>query len=366
MLIFHPNLRFFMDDSKSVSRDDSFVSIVILNYNGKPYLENCISSVFQTSDCKFEVILIDNGSIDNSAPHCKQKFPQIRLFENPSNLGMYGRNIGIDNAQGNFIVFLDSDTTVKPNWLKVLLESYYAHGDGLYQGKILDHDNPNIILSAGNLTNIFGFGYARGHLANDSGQFEKFQLISFPVGACIFSSLNTIKKIGYFDESKLFFIMLDDVDYACKALLMNIPSFYEPKSIVYHIGSTGSKLDAHKLFLYERNRWICLLSFYSSSTLLKIFPILLILETGLFFIFLIRGQIFFKIKSFFSLIKLLNKIKKRKKALIKTKILNDKEIITHFVNEMILPKTAVSERSSLLFGLFINTLSKFARNIINL
>ena len=107
-----------------------------------------------------EDLIIDNNSTDLSSQFCKEKFPELILIENEKNLGMAGRNIGIRKAKGDYIVFLDADTIVEPNWLEVLLESYKEHGEGLYQGKLLQRDNHEIIESCGDFTNIFGFGFA--------------------------------------------------------------------------------------------------------------------------------------------------------------------------------------------------------------
>ena len=352
-----------MSNSPSLARDP-FVSIIILNYNGIKYIENCLESVFRTTGCKFEVILIDNGSTDGSALICKEKFPQIRLFQNKENLAMAARNVGIDNAKGEYIVFLDADATVDPCWLQNLIKSYLTHGTGLYQGKILETNNPEIIGSSGNLLNIFGFGYARGNGEKDIGQYEEFEQISFPVGACMFSSLKTIKKIGYFDESNLLYLMYDDVDYGWKALTMGIFSYYEPKSIVYHIGSTSAKLNPQKMYLIERNRWVCLLSFCSTGTIFKILPLLGILEISLFSFFLVKGMGSVKIRALSSIIRMSSKIKKRKKKILETRKLKDKEVVSHFVNEVILPTSVTSKKSSNFLNFFIINLSKIARTLI--
>ena len=350
--------------NSSSSGSVPFVSIVILNYNGIDYLENCLESVYKTTDCTFEVLLIDNNSSDNSHIICKKKIPEIRIYENKKNLAMAARNIGIDNAKGKFIVFLDSDTIVKSDWLRYFISSYEHNGEGLYQGKILEKDKPEIIASSGNLMNIFGFGFARGTGAKDIDQFKKFEQISFPVGACMFSSVETIRKIGYFDESNLLFLMMDDVDYGWKALTMGIFSYYEPKSIVYHIGTTSEKLNPQKMYLLERNRWICLLSFYSTSTILKILPLLAILEIGLFLFFLVKGIGAVKTNALVSIIKMSSKIRKRKKKILEAKKLKDKEIVSHFVNEIILPTSVTSKKTSNFFNFFIINLSKIARSLI--
>ena len=99
------------------------VSIIILNFNGGKHLEECIESVYETKEPSFEIILIDNNSSDNSQNICKEQFPEIILIQNDKNIGMAARNIGIEKAQGQYIVFLDSDTLVTFNWLSSLIKN---------------------------------------------------------------------------------------------------------------------------------------------------------------------------------------------------------------------------------------------------
>jgi len=352
-------------NSTNSSPTNEFVSIVILNYNDTEHIEKCIDSVFKTIGCKFEVILIDNGSTDGSSDICKQKYSQIRLFKNKHNLAMAARNIGIDNAQGDFIVFLDSDTTVESDWLQNLLESYFSHGEGLYQSKILKQNDPETIVNSGSFMNIFGFGYASNYGMKDTKSTEKFRSTSFTVGACLFSSLETIKKIGYFDDSNLLFLMMDDVDYSWKALTLGILSYYEPNSIIYHPEGTSSKLNSKTRFLLERNRWICLLSFYERKTLLKISPINFLLEFALFFYFLIHGHGYAKIKSSFSILKLLPAINKRRKKIATNRKFSDKQVISNFVDDFILPKSLSGTSSTTFYHFFMRNLNKIARKTIN-
>ena len=347
---------------KSLENDD-LVSIIIINYNGGDYILDCVDSVFKTSNCNFEVILIDNNSIDNSSNLCKEKFDQIRLFQSDKNLAMAARNIGIKKAKGDFIAFLDADTIVEPNWLEVLLESYKKHGDGLYQGKLLQRDNHEIIESCGDFTNIFGFGFARGRGQLDIGKYDEFQTISFPVGACTFSSTEIIKKIGFIDESDLFFLMLDDLDYGWRGWSMGIPSFYEPEAVIYHLGSPVLQWSTQKFFFLERNRWICLLTLYSTKTLVKIFPHLLLIDIGMYFHLLSQGLSLTKIKAFFSILKMYSSIKKRRRDLEKKKKITDKKIIENFVDIVEVPKTMKGHPSHF-FSNGLKSLSESARRII--
>ncbi len=348
---------------ENIDLKNQLTSIIILNYNGSKVLQNCIESIYKSTKEKFEIIVIDNGSIDNSHKECKKQFPDIVLIENTENIGMTARNIGIDNSDGEFIVFLDSDTIVESNWLTNFLNSYNKYGEGLYQPKFMEIERPDIINSAGNMINIFGLAYLRGRGETDSGQFNDFKTISYTGGACTFASKNTIKKIGNVDP--IFFAYHDDVDYGWRGWLLEIPSYYEPKSIVYHYGSPTLKWSSKKFFLLERNRWICLLTLYSRSTLLKIFPLLLIVEIGMLGFFIEKRMLLIKIKSFFSIIKLLRKIETRRRKIEKNRIFSDKKIITNFVDDFPLPTSTTNLKTSKKVNSVITSLSKLSRKLIN-
>ena len=143
-----------MSDLENNDLKNKLTSIIILNYNGAKVLHNCIESIYKTTKEKFEIIVIDNNSIDNSHNECKKQFPGIVLIENSENIGMTARNIGIENSNGEFIVFLDSDTIVEPDWLTNFLSSYDIHGEGLYQPKFMEIERKNVINSAGNMINV--------------------------------------------------------------------------------------------------------------------------------------------------------------------------------------------------------------------
>jgi len=338
------------------------VSIIIVNYNGGNDLIECIESIENTVTVNFEIILIDNNSNDNSHIKSKKLFPKIKLFKNQENIGLSARNIGIENALGEFVVFLDSDTVVKDNWITNFLASFREHGDGLYQPKLLEKDRPNIINSCGNMINIFGFAFSRGKGEEDVGKYDKFDTISYTSGACTFASLVTLKKIG--NVSELFFAYHDDVDYGWRGAMLKIPSFYEPNSIVLHKGSKTLQWSKKKFFLLERNRWICLYSLYSSKTLIKILPLLCIIEIGILFYFLKNKMFGLKIKSFFSIIKLMPEIQKRYKKIQKNRIQKDKEVIKKFVDNFEVPNIAQIKKPDN-YQNTITKLSKIARGIIN-
>ena len=129
---------------------ESLISIIILNYNAGDLLLDCVKSIFESNYKNFEIILVDNVSKDLSHKKCKEKFPDINLIENSENLGYCeGNNVGLQKVNGKFIVVLNPDTIVDPNWLNELLKAYKKNGDGLYQPKFSEF---SIKLISGNFS----------------------------------------------------------------------------------------------------------------------------------------------------------------------------------------------------------------------
>ena len=168
------------------------VSIIILNYNAGKLLEECINSICQSNYKNYEIIVVDNNSKVQSHVECKEKFPSINLIENEKNLGYCeGNNVGIRSSKGKFVIILNPDTIVDPNWIDELLLGYQKFGDGIYQPKFLTIDNESIIQSTGNMIQLFGFGYSRNKGDKDKNQFNNIE----PNQLCIWNlSCSHLKK----------------------------------------------------------------------------------------------------------------------------------------------------------------------------
>src|SRR3989338_9859960 len=277
------------------------VSIIILNYNAGKLLLECVESVFNTNYTNFEVLVIDNASSDNSHKICKEKFERIYLIENKTNLGYCeGNNVGVQKASGEFIVILNPDTVVDSNWLNDLIVAYYIYGDGIYQPKFLTTTDHKILMSTGNMIQLFGFGYSRSKGEADKNQFENHELIGYASGTCLFTSSKIINKIGMFDP--FLFAYHDDLDLGWRAIMMGLASRYVPKSIVYHPPEGFSfKWTQFKYYLLERNRLYCILTHYSRTTLFKMLPALFLVEIAVSFFYLKKGMLTSKIKASFNI-----------------------------------------------------------------
>ncbi|MEM3062363.1 MAG: glycosyltransferase family 2 protein, partial [Nitrososphaerota archaeon] len=183
--------------------EEALVSIIILNYNGDSVLLECLESVFSSNYHNFEVIVVDNASSDGSDRLTKKHFPQIRLIKNKRNLGYsIGNNIGILEAKGEYIVLLNNDTIVHPDWIKELIAAAQRYPDAAFlQPKILFEGNRRVINSAGNMIHIAGFGLCRGIGEVDNGQYDKEEEIGYASGACVFARRRAIEEIGLLDST---------------------------------------------------------------------------------------------------------------------------------------------------------------------
>ena len=345
-------------------KSNSLVSIIILNYNAGKLLHKCVESIFKSHNKNFEVILVDNASSDKTYKQCKEKFNGIILLENKKNLGYCeGNNVGIRHAQGEFIVVLNPDTLVEPDWLDELISAYENNGDGIYQPKILANTDHSMLLSTGQVLQLFGFGYSRGKGDKDTGKYNKLEKISYASGTCLFTTKKILEKLNFFDP--FLFAYHDDLDLCWRAAMIGINSFYVPTSIIYHpIEGYSFKWNSLKFFLMERNRIYCILTHYKHKTIFKMFPALILVDLGVFFFYLKKGVGWQKIKATFDIIKNLKKINERYNHIQKTRNLSDKEIIKNFQDEIQVPGWILHEETNRFFNKFLKKLSELTRKCI--
>ena len=333
------------------------VSIIILNYNAGNLLLNCVDSVFKSTYPNFEVLVVDNISTDNSHVVCKKKFEKIHLIENKENLGYCeGNNVGIRNANGEFVVILNPDTIVEPNWLNHLMSAYNEFGEGLYQPKFFSLNEKHVLQSTGNMLHIFGFGFAKDKGKIDDKKMESVEKINYASGTCLFTSKIVLDKIGLLDP--FLFLYHDDLDLGWRAAHIGINSFYVPKSIIYHAESYSIKWSSKKFYWLERNRKYCLLTHYSKETYAKMRLSLFLVDLCVWLFYLSKGFLGAKIKAELDIFRNRKAIKIKYNQLEKIKIISDKELIKKFPDEIFVPKNVSEPIFNQLFNKILSALSK--------
>ncbi|RZD44153.1 MAG: glycosyl transferase [Thaumarchaeota archaeon] len=344
-----------------MEENDPLISIVILNYNAGDLLIDCIDSIQKSNYKNYEIIVVDNISKDKSHKKCKEKFPNIKLIENSENLGYCeGNNVGLRVTNGEFVVILNPDTIVDPSWLSELLQAYRKNGDGIYQPKFLASTDHSMLLSTGNMIQIFGFGYSRAKGDIDKKQYENFEKIDFASGTCIFTSKKIIEEIGLFES--FLFAFHDDFELCWRGALIGINSFYVPSAIVYHpIEGYSFKWSPLKFKLLERNRKYCLLTLYSRSTFYKMIPGLLLVDIAVLFFYLSKGLGKMKIAADIEILKNLGKINEKYKKNQEKRKIADKELIKQFKNDVIVPQWVINDKTNVFFNRFLVVISKITR-----
>ena len=336
---------------------EPLVSVIILNYNAGELLLNCIESIRKSSYNNLELIVVDNISSDESQITCKEKYPDVRLIQNKENLGYCGgNNVGIKEAKGEFIVILNPDTIVEPNWLNELILAYEKFGEGLYQPKILSLNKKDVIQSTGNMLHLFGFGFARDKGTKITNKIEEIEKIGYASGTCLFTSMEVITKVGLLDE--FLFLYHDDLDLGWRAAQIGINSYYVPKSKIFHVESYSLKWSSKKFYWLERNRKYCLLTHYSKETYEKMRFSLVLVDLFVWAFYFSKGFLGAKIKAELEIRRNKEIIKKKYNELEERKIIADKRLIKGFPDEIFVPTNVSQELMNQSFNSILTKLSK--------
>lgn len=209
-------------------------SVIIPNWNGCDLLRDCLTSLSKQTYKNFEIILIDNGSSDNSIDYVRENFPKVRIKILDKNYGFAKAiNKGVSLSKSKYVVFLNNDTEVDQNFVNSLIKCVIAHPEVIsVNSKILNFKNREIIDGVGILINEVGQAESIGYLQKDMGQYNKESYIFGATGGASLFKREEFVKIGGFDED--YFMYSEEVDFAFRAQFLGYKSIYSPKAIIYH------------------------------------------------------------------------------------------------------------------------------------
>ncbi|MCL2027012.1 MAG: glycosyltransferase family 2 protein [Bacteroidales bacterium] len=237
------------------------IAVVILNWNGKKFLEKFLQNVIEYSEHVAEVIVADNASTDDSVDFLKQNFPQIRLIQNAENGGFSkGYNDALKHVEADYLVLLNSDIEVTENWIQPVIDvmesdqtiavcqpkirSYYEREKFEYAG------------AAGGFIDRFGYPFCRGRIfetiETDRKQYDDVCEIFWATGAAMFVKASVYNEFGGLDED--FFAHMEEIDFCWRVKNAGYKIMYCPNSTVFHIGGgTLPKNSSRKTYLNFRN-----------------------------------------------------------------------------------------------------------------
>lgn len=260
-------------------------AVVILNYNGRAYLEKFLPSVIKYSkDC--EVVVADNCSTDDSVHFMKTTFPEIRLILLTENLGFsQGYNESLKQVEAEYYVLLNSDVEVTEDWVTPVIQMMEEDTSiAAAQPKILDYNNPEYFEYAGaggGYIDVLGYPFCRGRLfltlEKDQGQYDDVRKIFWATGACLFIKSKVYHDLGGLDPD--FFAHMEEIDLCWRIHNAGYNVGYNGHSRVYHVGGgTLHKSNPRKTYLNFRNGLSLLYKNYSAKALWFKFPFRVLLD----------------------------------------------------------------------------------------
>jgi GT2 family glycosyltransferase len=258
-----------------VEKQSPRISVIIVNYNGLSYIDTCLSSVLQQDYANYEVIFVDNASMDGSLEYARMKYPGLVFVANNVNSGYSGGiNAGLAVAGGEYVVPLNMDTQVTGGWLSELARFMEANPQvGAACPKVLVLGQPGVINCTGLNLHVSGLGFCR-----ELHQFDKPgaqpQQVNGISGCSFMIKQELFKRMGGAPE--YCFMYNDDVVISWLLALMGYKMYYLPSSVIYH--RYRLSMTPEKFFHLEKNRIYLVLSVFHWYTLLLLSPLLLIIE----------------------------------------------------------------------------------------
>ncbi|RHB42507.1 glycosyltransferase family 2 protein [Dorea formicigenerans] len=230
------------------------VTIVIPNYNGKHFMEPCLSSLSKQTYKNFHILVVDNASSDGSIEYMEENYPDIELIKLQKNYGFSKAvNIGIQHSRTPYVILLNNDTTVDTRYVEEMVKAIEKSPKIFsVSSKMIQMYHPELIDSAGDLYTLLGWGVCRG-CGRPVSNYKKYdEIFTACAGAAIYRC-SVFDEIGYFDENH--FAYLEDIDIGYRARIYGYYNMYCPTALVYHVGSgtSGSKYNSFKVKLAARN-----------------------------------------------------------------------------------------------------------------
>jgi GT2 family glycosyltransferase len=268
------------------------VVVVIPNWNGEDFIKESLLSLEKQS-FPHDVIVVDNGSSDNSVSIIEKAFPKVKLLKFKDNAGFAGGvNRGIKPAlkEGHdYIVLFNNDAVADKRWLEHLVSAAKLHNEsGIITGKFMRMDKKHID-STGDQYSIWGMPFPSNRNILDNDDVSEGKHVFSATGGASLYRTSMLKEIGLFDEK--FFAYYEDVDISFRAQLAGWKVWYEPKALAYHhVSGTSSKLGDFSRYHATKNFFMLYVKNMPSRLFVKYLPLFFIQSVRLFLSSLLQGS----------------------------------------------------------------------------
>jgi GT2 family glycosyltransferase len=249
-------------------------SVIVPNYNGEELLKRFIESLESQTGLDLEIIIVDNGSTDNSKSAIPLSAQWIGLDHNYG--FAYAVNRGLEAATASFLFVANNDMVLEPDALTHCVRFLVEHDEyGFVQPKVRFLHEKNVINTVGDVWSVYGLAIQRGFGEKDSGQFDRGGEIFSPTGGAALFRKSMLDEVGFLDER--FVSYLEDVDLGFRIRLAGYRGALAPEAVVYHaFQATFRKIPNLSRFFITRNNYFIILKDMPFALLVKYFPHLLV------------------------------------------------------------------------------------------
>lgn len=253
------------------------VCVIIVHFNKRELLASCLGALARTTYAPMDVVVVDNGSTDDSADWVAQHHPLVRVIRAGRNLGFCrGNNLAIRQTDAPLVVLLNNDVEVTPGWLEPLVAEMESHPRvAACQPKILhlmERDRFDYAGGSGGLMDIYGFPFTRGrvfdHRERDTGQYDDPADIFWASGAAVMLRRDALNECGLLNEG--FVMHMEEIDLCWRFHLAGWGVRSRPDALVHHLaGGTLGAADGRKMYFNQRNSLRMLFHHYGCARLLR-------------------------------------------------------------------------------------------------
>lgn len=315
------------------------ISVIILNWDGKNFLDDCLGAMRRQTFRDFETILVDNGSSDGSVEHIREHFPEVKLLALPENIGFTGGNIaGYAQAGGNLIVLLNNDTEAHPKWLEEIHRASQASPEaGSFASKMMYFDERGRVENCGFDMGIAGATIDLGRDELDAPEWTQPRNVFGGCGGAVAYRRRMLEEIGFLDHD--FFMTYEDADLSFRARLRGYECVYVPGAIVYHrYRATNRKTPSRQVFYSQRNIEFVYLKNMPLGLILRSAPQRLLYELGAALYFSKQGTGWAFLRAKLNVLKCLPTILRKRREIQKRRTITNSQLLAMLRKPLFLKK----------------------------
>lgn len=291
-----------LNNKVKIRIDKKKITIIVLNFNGREYLEDCFSSLKKLNYLNFNVIMVDDNSTDTSVSFVAKKFPWVKIIKNTKNIGACASfNQAVKRSTTELILKIDNDVKVDKNWLWEMVKTIKSYSDiGVVGSKILNYDGKSV-QEFGGCIDRMGYPINYIGLGVEPKKSSSIMEVFYVSGCSMLFKKKVFEEVGMFDEK--FYIYKDDLDLCWRLKLFGYKTVVNLDSIIYHVSgvtqgsySKGEQVKTYyttlrKRYFGERNTFRMLLKNYSLGSLFKVLPFYFLIISIEAIFYISKGQL---------------------------------------------------------------------------